>query len=255
MKLLTINTHSIIEENYKEKCDIFADAINRIKPDIIAMQEVNQSKNAKTISGYENIKEDNHALKICRMLNDYHFSWLGVKIGYKIFEEGLAIFSKEPVLNVSNLLLSDTNDYNNWKTRKAQIAKIGDLLVCNVHMGWWDDLEEPFSRQFNRLDKYLSNFSDTIFLMGDFNSPADEKNKGYDMILSCGWFDTYSLAQKKDSGFTVTGEIAGWEQNRDSKRIDYIFTNKKIKVKSSQVIFDGKNEEIISDHSGVIIDI
>ncbi len=254
MKLLTINTHSIIEENYSEKCKIFADAINRIKPDIIAMQEVNQSKDAKNVFGYENIKEDNHALKIYNMINGYHFSWLGVKIGYKIFEEGLAIFSKKPIADVSNLLLSDTVDYNNWKTRKAQIARIDDVIICNVHMGWWDDLEEPFSRQFDRLNNYLSNFNDTIFLMGDFNSPADEKDKGYDMVLSRGWYDTYSLAKDKDSGFTVTGKIAGWEENRDSKRIDYIFTNTKINVKSSKVIFNGKNEEIISDHSGVIIE-
>ena len=255
MKLLTINTHSIIEENYNEKCKIFADTINRIKPDIIAMQEVNQSKDSKIAFGYDKIKDDNHALKISNMLNGYHLSWLGVKIGYKIFEEGLAILSKEPVTDVSNLLLSDIYDYNNWKTRKAQIARIGNMIICNVHMGWWDDLEEPFSRQFDRLDKYLSNFSDTIFLMGDFNSPADEKGKGYDMVLSRGWFDTYSLAKNKDKGFTVTGEIAGWEENRDSKRIDYIFTNKKINVKSSKVIFNGENEEIISDHSGVIIEI
>ena len=107
MKLLTINTHSIIEENYNEKCKIFADTINRIKPDIIAMQEVNQSKDAKIALGYDKIKEDNHALKISNMLNGYHFSWLGVKIGYKIFEDGLSIFSKEPVTDVSNLLLRD----------------------------------------------------------------------------------------------------------------------------------------------------
>ena len=49
MKLLTINTHSLIEDNYRKKLDIFVDVIYRIRPDIIAMQEVNQTINAPII--------------------------------------------------------------------------------------------------------------------------------------------------------------------------------------------------------------
>ena len=43
MKLLTINTHSHIEKDYDRKCDIFVDAVLRHRPDVIAMQEINQS--------------------------------------------------------------------------------------------------------------------------------------------------------------------------------------------------------------------
>ena len=255
MKLMTINSHSLIEDNYMEKCDIFADAINRVNPDIIAMQEVNQSINSKIVDELSGIREDNHALKIFNKINNYHFSWLRVKNGYKIYDEGLVIFSKKPIYDVKSLLLTNTNDYNNWKKRTAQIAKIGDFIICNVHMGWWNDSDEPFSEQFERLNSYLSLYDNTIFLMGDFNSPSDVKGEGYDMVISNGWYDTYALAKTKDDGFTVTGNIAGWEQNRDSKRIDYIFTNRELEIKSSEVIFNGSNEKIISDHSGVIIDI
>lgn len=251
---MTINTHSIIEVNYEEKCDIFVEVINRIKPDVIAMQEVNQTKNSGFVCGYKDIKEDNHALKIHKKLKNYHFSWLKIKSGYEIFEEGLAIFSKKPIINMCELLLSDTNDFNNWKKRMAQIVKIEDMIISNVHMGWWEDMEEPFSRQFKRLNDYLSPVDNTVFIMGDFNSPAHEKNTGYDMVLANGWYDTYTLATKKDSGYTITKKIAGWENDGDRKRIDYIFTNKKLNIKSSRVIFDGNNEKIISDHNGVIIE-
>ena len=43
IKLLTLNTHSLIENNYKTKLKIFTDAILQEKPDIIALQEVNQT--------------------------------------------------------------------------------------------------------------------------------------------------------------------------------------------------------------------
>lgn len=255
MKLLTINTHSHIEDNYEEKCDIFIETINRIEPDIMAMQEVNQTKNSKIVYGYKDIKEDNHALKIYKKLKNYHFSWLRIKSGYEIYEEGLAVFSKKPISDMSELLLTNTDDFNNWKKRMAQIVKIDDLVISNVHMGWWNDLEEPFSDQFEKLNTYLSPINDTVFIMGDFNSPANESGTGYDMVLSHGWYDTYTLADKKDSGNTITKKIAGWENDGDSKRIDYIFTNKKLDIKSSKVIFDGNNEKIISDHNGVIIEI
>ena len=263
MKILTINTHSLIEKDYEKKCEYFKNAIINHKPDIIAMQEVNQSKWARTVdnshfSGDIPIKSDNHALKICKMLReesiDYHFNWLGIKNGYKPFDEGLSILSLVPIDKTDSLLLSKTYDYNNWKTRMAQIAKIGDKIIVNVHMGWWNDDEEPFLNQFQKLNEQLFNKEQDIFLVGDFNSPSNEKNTGYDTVLSGGWYDTYTLAEDKDDGITVSSKIDGWKDN-DKKRIDYIFTNKKIPVKSSKVIFNGKNEKIISDHFGVIIEI
>ena len=42
MKLITLNTHSLIEEHYEEKLHAFAEVIRKEKPDILAMQEVNQ---------------------------------------------------------------------------------------------------------------------------------------------------------------------------------------------------------------------
>ena len=115
MKILTINTHSILEKDYEKKCEYFKDAIIKIQPDIIAMQEVSQSKWAKTVDnpnyiGTIPIKSDNHALKISKMLSDYgihyFYNWLGIKYGYKIFEEGISVFSKKPIESISQLLLT-----------------------------------------------------------------------------------------------------------------------------------------------------
>ena len=42
MKLITLNTHSLIEEHYEEKLHAFAEMVRKEKPDILALQEVNQ---------------------------------------------------------------------------------------------------------------------------------------------------------------------------------------------------------------------
>lgn len=49
MKLLTLNTHSIIDKDYERKIEVLAKAILRYKPDVIALQEVMQKSNGKEI--------------------------------------------------------------------------------------------------------------------------------------------------------------------------------------------------------------
>ncbi len=48
MKLITLNTHSLIEEHYEKKLRAFAEVIRKEKPDILAMQEVNQLAGGKS---------------------------------------------------------------------------------------------------------------------------------------------------------------------------------------------------------------
>ena len=46
-----------------------------------------------------------------------------------------------------------------------------------MHMGWWNDEEEPFQRHWQNLITALKPISqDTIFLMGDFNNRSDIKD-------------------------------------------------------------------------------
>ena len=94
-------------------------------------------------------------------------------------------------------------------------------------------------------------------LMGDFNTDAINSPEDYKMILSQGLYDTYTMAKEKDSGITVGGNIDGWSKSKEEKRIDYILSNKEIKVKSSKVIFNGENHPVVSDHYGleVILDL
>lgn len=46
MKLLTLNTHSLIEPEYEAKREIFVEFIAKEQPDVFALQEVNQTASA-----------------------------------------------------------------------------------------------------------------------------------------------------------------------------------------------------------------
>lgn len=278
MKLMTINTHSLVEENYEEKLQYFVDYLKRNEFDVVAMQEVNQhSQQPQVIIEDEYcikasddiiIREDNHILNVVKRLKeknkDYYWTWVPIKLGYGIYDEGIGLISKEKPVDVVSFYISKSSDYNNWKVRKV----IGIKIKANnkyrwyfsIHLGWYNDEDEPFIYQFEKLEEKLSSIckkDEEIYLMGDFNNPADVKDEGYDKILNSNWYDTYNLARTKDSGITVSGLIDGWKEHKNltQMRIDFIFTNKKIDVKSSKTIFTGKEEKVISDHFGVEIDI
>ena len=268
MKIMTINTHSYIEDESEKKLTIFIDAISRLEPDIIAMQEVNQRTDAKLAEDKNalvtnqfgiKLKNDNYGLRAANALfemgHSYKLVWLGVKHGFEIYDEGLCFLCKHPIDSTDAFLISKCDDITNWKKRMALGVKTGGEFFYNVHMGRWDDAEEPFINQWVCLNKKIK--SDTpIWLMGDFNSPADYKDEGYDCIISSGWYDTYTLAIAKDNGYTVTDKIDGWMDKNVSftdKRIDYIFTNTKREIDTSYTVFNGKNEQIISDHYGILL--
>lgn len=276
MKLLTLNTHSLIEENYEEKLKYFIEVLEEKKYDIIALQEVNQSCKGKIISlsevfssGYIpsekniSIKEDNHIYNIVKFLKekgcDYFWSWCPIKLGYEKYDEGIGILTKRKPKQIKTFYITNSQDFNNWKTRKIIGAELetenGIKWFYSIHMGWWKDTEENFSSQWKILEKSLNKKED-IYLMGDFNNPAEIENEGYSEIIASGWKDSYILAESKDNGITVSGLIDGWKdkKNLNQMRIDFIFKNKLEKILTSKVIFNGKNKDIISDHFGVEIE-
>ena len=266
MKIMTINTHSYIEDDAEKKLDIFIDTIIRIKPDIIAMQEINQKADDSFFNEDKNIganlgiklKNNNFALRALKKINtenEYRLFWVGIKKGFEIFDEGLCFLSKIPIDECKTFLLSETDDEKNWKKRMALGIKSNDEWFYNVHFSRWDDEEEPF---YNQWKKFIGNISsnETVWVMGDFNSPSNLKCEGYKLVLSGGFYDTYNLAKNKDDGYTAKKSIDGWKDKKESSRkmrIDYIFTNTKREIESSYIVFNGKNEQVISDHFGIIL--
>lgn len=264
MKILTLNTHSLADSDNLKNCHIFCDVIERERPDVIALQEVNQYMEKESVQGIKGyvpvgeipLKESNFALSMHKILTamklEYKFSWLGIKKGYDKFDEGLAVFSLSTIKEAKSLLLSNTSDYNNFKKRMALLVETEDGVFINCHLGWEKDEEEPFFNQVKRLNA-CRNFKKQMYLMGDFNIPPE--SDGYKLITSSGWCDTFKMASERIGEATIMGKIDGWEKNKESLRIDYIFANKKVWVKKSEVLFDGNKTPQISDHFGLMVTI
>ena len=164
MKLITLNCHSLEEPDYEKKLRLFCDAVCREQPHIIALQEVNQTKIASPAdplkisgSGYRScmeaspltgesavpLKTDNHALRVADLFMQAGFrctwTWVPAKTGYGRYDEGLALFSRYPVLDTYQFPITGIQDYDNWKTRKALGIRVhtpaGPQHFFSLHMG------------------------------------------------------------------------------------------------------------------------
>lgn len=269
-----------MEDGFEQKFNYLIKAIKHEKFNVIALQEVNQDVNAPFVnysklrklgfiksSDKIDVKRGNFALLLVERLRDegLYLNWAYCKnhIGYDKFDEGVALLTNYKVNSADEFFISKNSSYDNYRTRKAIRLNTEDQYGNNrdfisVHMGWWDDTSDPFFDQWRNLTEniYKAKNGD-VYLMGDFNSPSNIRNQGYDLITSSGkWYDTYELAEIKDDGNTVVKKIDGWKDkdNVSAMRIDYVFKNNKEKVKSSNVIFNNKNYPIISDHYGIVVE-
>ncbi len=260
MKLLTLNCHAWQEENQIEKIKHLAAVIKEKQYDVIALQEVMQLIDP---TDGEKVKQDNYAVVLLSELmklgvTDYQFVWDLAHIGFDIYEEGLAILTRCEIKQAKSFLITKHDDIHTFRTRRVVGLEImhenQPISVYSCHLGWYHDEEEPFKGQ---VDELVANLNDSQLniVMGDFNNDANIRGEGYDYLLSKGLMDTYTLAETKDNGMTVEGKIDGWSENKKDLRIDLVLTNQPVTVKSSHVIFNGKNQEIVSDHYGVEVEL
>lgn len=274
MKLLTLNTHSWMEEQPLKKLDALVDTILKADYDIIALQEINQSIDAEQITDEHfitpqeerlsvPIKEDNFAYILVQKLKDrglsYFWSWTANHIGYDMYDEGVAILCKVPFESEGHLV-SKTTDYDSRYTRKvlkAQFARNGQIwTILSVHYSWWlnDEGEKSFQYEWDNTVGFIqADERENLIVMGDFNNDPKVENEGYSLVSQTAPFlkDAFEAAKVTIGEATVESAIDGWDGHTDDKRIDYVFVGQGLPVQSCQVVFDGKDAPVISDHFGV----
>lgn len=271
LRLLTLNTHSLMEEDNAFCLRTLADAIVREDVDVVALQEVNQSADAREAEAERlrasrfvpceseaPIRADNFALTLSELLGEsgapFYWTWAYAHRGYRVYEEGVALLSRAPVTGVDAVCVSTPKGRCRRKIAGIRTqALCGDGWFYSVHMGWWKDEEDPFAGQWARFVQSRGERLESAYLMGDFNSPAHVRGEGYDLVVASGWEDCFLRAAERDAGATVGGQIDGWRKEKvDPMRIDFAFAAQPGATRSSRVIFNGDFYPVISDHYGVL---
>lgn len=244
--------------------DSIADAISQLDPDAICFQEVGEWKSSDDTLNFGR-HPSNATLQILQRVGKgrYHSYMDWSHYGWGIWKEGSALLSKYPIVKQASRYISHSNQESKtfWKSRnipyiQIEVPKFGKIDLFSVHAGWWDDKDEPFKLQFQRLTQWINEISvsnNTSILCGDFNQPA--KADGYQLMIgNSGFSDQYAKANPNGmDDATIGSNIAGWEGNQKGERVDYILLNdnSSLKVRQSQRIFTEKVFGRVSDHVGI----
>lgn len=272
MNVLTLNTHSWLEAQPIEKLQQLAEQIIKKDYALIALQEVNQRIDSLPATSIHNfhptehqqpIHEDNFAHLLVQHLkeqgHEYHWSWAYNHIGYSTYHEGVSLLSKQPI-KPKVVRVSEEKDPNNYRTRAILIGQTNleekPITAVCCHYSWWSEIG-GFAHEWQQTELALKNHTSPLLLMGDFNNPASIARTGYDLVLNStlNLQDSFLMATQRIGEHTVEKAIDGWGENQEKLRIDYIFTSKELAITHYQILFDGKQTPLISDHFGVAITI
>ena len=252
MKVLTLNLHCFEESTIDLNQKRIADTIIKQDIDVILLQEVAQSKDSEVI--IDDIKEDNYGYKLVQYLkvhgvNYYYYYKIGNQ-AFGLYDEGLAILSKTKLTNKHYFYVSKTKDYNNWDTRIIVSAKTTiknkDIIFTSVHLGWTND-NEVFEEQVDSLMHNL-NTKEINIIAGDYNiSPG---TKEYNYFIGKGYKDLFY--NNDIEYFNVPTHVSDIDQKDGQSRIDYIMSNKELKIINRKILF---NKDMVSDHYGLLIEI
>lgn len=267
---ITVNLHTYQETESHEKLLKVAETINFIDADVVFLQECGQNKDSLletspyTIEGSDEIKADNAAYIITKELNEkygksYKFLWSWAHYGWNIWEEGVAILTKDAILESEVRYVSSSSSRTVIDSRKVVYLKTKDKYerifnLFSVHLSYNTEKYKPQKQQIEKfiqfVDEKSTDKSQITLIGGDFNmNPTDD---GYFQTISPEnknlFGDSYYLTNP--TGYLDNSMIGG-------KRIDYIFylLERNIKPMTSQFIFrEGEYYPAgrVSDHFGMI---
>lgn len=256
MKLLTLNTHSWLEQQQEHKINTIVDFILKEQFDVIALQEVNQiSDNPHRMHPTNFV----YVLKQ-RLLQSnlhYHIKWHYSHDAYQRYQEGVAIMSLHEIEEVDAGVIHPSEDTNDIFQRAylGIKCKTYPIWFYSIHFSWWHAYETfHFEKEWNTfvIDAKIKN--KYAILLGDFNNPSDIRKEGYDLITQT-FYDSYKLAKQTHGYDTIQDAIAGWEQTTSGKRIDYILCNWQADITAYTTVFDNIYGSIVSDHYGIMVEL
>lgn len=246
MKIISLNLHSLKEDNQEEKLKRVSDFILKEDIDICLFQEVSQPKDAKILFG--NIREGSNILYLTKNLPSYHLTSTFKKIGFQVFEEGLAILSKKELVNAGSAYLSKTHSFTNWLTRFTLFGEMDGITFFDIHLGWTIG-EETIEYQMDTLSKMALEHTNPVFILGDYN--ACYKSEKYQYLMDKGFYSVMELLKLDPLKYpTFIYPLDNGEE--DNRVIDHILMNQKIHIKDYQVLF---NENPVSDHNLIYLEI
>ena len=230
IRVMTYNIHVGIGMDKKLDLQRIADVINKEKPDLVGLQEVDRG-----VQRTQRIDEIVELSKLTRM--DYAFAF---NLPYQGGQYGVAILSRFPIRATEHRLYKNLREAERRGSIRAEILVHGRKLnFVTTHLDYQHDDGRLFEAQ--QMLGTLTDVKGPLIVVGDFNDiPAGDTYK-----LMSSLFDDVWAIRPGFEGFSYPAD-------KPTKRIDYIFTRRTdgIKTKRAWVV-----NTLASDHIPVVADL
>ncbi|XP_059176562.1 uncharacterized protein LOC131956157 [Physella acuta] len=244
------NTYHQKSEEYPQRLSSIIKLLHKAKPDIIGFQEIRFENHLGESLGPSQM--DHLVFK----MPEYQFVFQpaqmhGNSLEQGRTEEGVAIFSKFPIIHHEYLLLfrnhSNSADKNQRVCLHAviEVPYFGKLHIFNTHFSLSHEAREESVAQ---ILQYMKRYEDEpAIFMGDLNATPEEK--AIRMLTDkTGLVDVWDILHPSDDGFTFSS------LEKPSKRIDYIFMKKTnmLKAEEIKILPDERGPNAASDHRALM---
>lgn len=231
LRVMTYNIHVGVGIDKKLDLERIAEVINREKPDLVALQEVDRG--VTRTEGKDEIAE---LAKLTRM--DFSF---GHNLDYQGGQYGIAILSRFLIQQRDHQKYDNKRETERRGMLRVEVEVDGRKLnFVTTHL----DYQYADGRLFEteQLLRLLDGVTGPLIVAGDFN---DEPSGAVYKLLLTKFADGWLTSKAKGAGLTFPA-------NKPVKRIDYIFvrTSDRTKVKKAWVV-----NTLASDHLPVMAEI
>jgi endonuclease/exonuclease/phosphatase family metal-dependent hydrolase len=231
IRVMTYNIHVGIGMDKKLDLQRIADVINKEKPDLVGLQEVDRG-----VQRTQRIDEIVELSKLTRM--EYAFAF---NLPYQGGQYGVAILSRFPIRATEHRLYKNLREAERRGFIRAELRIDGRVVhFVTTHLDYQHDDGRLFEAQ--QMLAFLSDVKGPLIVVGDFNDiPAGDTYK----LMRAQFADAWPGVRPGDDGFTYPAD-------KLAKRIDYIFTRQTdgIKIRRAWVV-----NTLASDHIPVVADV
>ncbi|HJP92624.1 MAG TPA: endonuclease/exonuclease/phosphatase family protein [Pyrinomonadaceae bacterium] len=228
---MTYNIHVGVGMDKKLDLQRIADVINREKPDLVGLQEVDRS--VKRTEGKDEIAE---LAAMTRM--DFAFA---PNLDYQGGKYGVAILSRWPIKNTVHRMFENKREAERRGLLRVEIEFQGRAInFVTTHLDY--QFEDGRLFEAEQLLKYLEDTNGPLIVVADFNDTPD--GSAY-KLMRTKFDDAWLTSRAKGDGFSYPAD-------KPVKRIDHILyrTGDGVRAKKAWVV-----STLASDHVPVVAEI
>jgi endonuclease/exonuclease/phosphatase family metal-dependent hydrolase len=229
LRVMTYNIHVGVGMDKKLDLQRIADVINKEKPDLVGLQEVDRG--VKRTEGKDEIAELAAMTKM-----EFAFA---PNLDYQGGKYGVAILSRWPIRNTVHRMFENKREAERRGMLEIEIELDGKTVnFVTAHLDY--QFEDGRLFETEQLLKFLEATKGPLIVVADLNDTPD--GSAYKLMRRT-FGDAWIASKANGDGFSYPAD-------KPSKRIDHIFYRDRVRAKKAWVV-----ETLASDHVPVVADL